>query len=57
MAERVFQHPAKGGETGKMNRMYGEFAHLWTLISAPEEYAEEARYWREGLLLVGVLSG
>ena len=57
MAERVFQHPAKGGETGKMNRMYGEFAHLWMLISAPEEYAEEARYWREGLLLAGVLRG
>lgn len=27
--------------------MYDEFAHLWTLISAPEDYAEEARYWRE----------
>ncbi len=24
------------------NRMYDEFAHLWTQISAPEEYAEEA---------------
>ena len=40
-----------------MNRMYGEFARLWTLISAPEEYTEEARYWREASLLVGVLRG
>ncbi len=29
--------------------MYGEFAHLWTLISAPEDYAEEAGYWRKAL--------
>lgn len=28
-------------------RMYDEFAHLWPLISAPEDYAEEAGYWRE----------
>ena len=33
----------------KQNRMYDEFAHLWTLISAPEDYAEEARYWRDAL--------
>jgi SAM-dependent methyltransferase len=33
----------------KQNRMYDEFAHLWTLISKPEDYAEEARYWREAL--------
>ncbi len=30
-------------------RMYDEFAHLWTLISAPEDYAEEAGYWRKAL--------
>jgi SAM-dependent methyltransferase len=29
--------------------MYGEFAHLWPLFSAPEDYAEEARYWRQAL--------
>ena len=29
--------------------MYDEFAHLWPLISAPEDYANEARYWREAL--------
>ena len=33
----------------KQNRMYEEFAHLWTLISAPEEYAGEAACWRETL--------
>ncbi len=27
--------------------MYGDLAHLWPLVSAPEGYAEEARYWRE----------
>lgn len=29
--------------------MYFEFAHLWPLISAPEDYAEEAAYWRNAL--------
>lgn len=29
-----------------LNRMYDEFAHLWSLISAPEDYANEAGYWR-----------
>lgn len=29
--------------------MYGDFSHLWPLISDPEEYAEEAGYWREAL--------
>ena len=33
----------------KQNRMYDEFAHLWPLISPPEEYAVEARDWREVL--------
>ena len=33
----------------KLNRMYDEFAHLWPLISAPEEYADEARHWRDVL--------
>lgn len=28
-------------------RMYGEFAHLWQQISAPEDYAEEAGELRE----------
>ncbi len=40
-----------------MNRMYGEFAHPWELVSVPEEYTEEARYWWEAFLLVGVLAG
>jgi len=30
--------------------MYHELAHLWPLISAPEDYAEEARHWREALV-------
>jgi len=33
----------------KLNRLYDEFAHLWPLISAPEEYAIEAQYWRDAL--------
>ena len=31
------------------SRLYGELAHLWPLISPPEEYADEARYWRDAL--------
>jgi len=31
------------------NRMYSEFAHLWPLISAPEDYAEEAAHWKKVL--------
>ena len=33
----------------KKNRMYDEFAHFWTLISKPEDYAEEASHWRRVL--------
>jgi SAM-dependent methyltransferase len=29
--------------------MYDEFAHLWPLISAPEDYENEASYWRDVL--------
>ncbi|MDH4033796.1 MAG: hypothetical protein OEV80_08355, partial [candidate division Zixibacteria bacterium] len=30
-------------------RMYTELAHLWTLVSAPSDYADEARHWRNVL--------
>ncbi len=33
----------------KHNRLYDEFAHLWPLISPPEDYAIEARHWRDAL--------
>ncbi|HUV30896.1 MAG TPA: class I SAM-dependent methyltransferase [Acidobacteriota bacterium] len=33
----------------KTNRMYDEFAHLWPLISAPEDYAHEASFWRNAI--------
>ena len=33
----------------QQNRMYYEFAHLWTLISDPADYADEAKYWRDVL--------
>jgi SAM-dependent methyltransferase len=29
--------------------MYGDLAHLWPLVSPAEDYAEEARHWREAL--------
>ncbi|HIJ65914.1 MAG TPA: class I SAM-dependent methyltransferase [Candidatus Hydrogenedentes bacterium] len=32
-----------------VNRMYDELAYLWPLISAPEDYADEARYWKNVL--------
>lgn len=31
----------------EQNRMYYEFAHLWTLISDPADYADEAKQWRD----------
>lgn len=33
----------------KLNRMYNDLAHLWPLISPPEDYADEARHWRDAL--------
>ncbi len=32
-----------------LNRLYGELAYLWPLMSPPEEYAEEAAHWRDTL--------
>ena len=29
-----------------LNRLYGDLAYLWPLFSPPEEYAEEAGFWR-----------
>ena len=37
-----------GGE-GR-NRLYGDLAHLWPLMSPPEEYADGAPHWRNQLL-------
>ena len=31
------------------NRLYYELAHLWPLISPPEEYADDARHWHQAL--------
>ena len=31
------------------NRLYNDLAYLWPVISPPEEYAEEAGYWRRAL--------
>ena len=30
----------------KLNRLYHDLAYLWPLVSPPEDYAEEAEYWR-----------
>ncbi len=32
-----------------MNRLYNDLAHLWPIVSPPEEYEEEAAYWRDAL--------
>ncbi len=32
-----------------MNRLYGDLAWLWPLLSPPEDYAEEAGHWRDVL--------
>lgn len=31
------------------HRLYGELAHLFPLVTPPEDYAEEAGYWRQAL--------
>ena len=31
------------------NRLYGDLAFLWPLMSPPDEYRDEARYWRRAL--------
>ena len=36
-------------ETNDARRLYGDLAHLWPLMSPPEDYVEEARYWRREL--------
>ena len=33
----------------KLHRLYDDLAYLWPLMSLPEEYAEEASYWRMNL--------
>jgi cyclopropane fatty-acyl-phospholipid synthase-like methyltransferase len=33
----------------QQNRLYGDLAYLWPLISPVEEYAAEARCWRNVL--------
>ena len=33
----------------QQNRLYNDLAHLWPIISPPEEYLEEAEYWRAAL--------
>lgn len=40
---------AQEDDNPRKNRMYWEFAHLWPLISPPEEYEESALHWREAL--------
>ena len=27
------------------HRLYGDLAHLWPLMSPPDHYKDEARYW------------
>jgi SAM-dependent methyltransferase len=33
----------------QQHRLYNDLAHLWPVISPPEEYQGEAAYWREAL--------
>lgn len=33
----------------RRNRLYDDLAYLWPLLSPPENYADEARYWRDAL--------
>ena len=36
-------------ESIPLNRMYGDLAHLWLLVTPPEDYVKEAEYWRAAL--------
>ena len=36
-------------KTIRLHRLYDDLAYLWPLMSPPEEYAEEASYWRMNL--------
>lgn len=36
-------------EDMKKHRMYSDLAYLWPLISPPEDYAEEAQFWKAAL--------
>ena len=31
------------------NRLYGDLAYLWPIVSPPEDYLEEARYWKDAI--------
>ena len=31
------------------NRLYHDLAYLWPIVSPPEDYLEEARYWRDAI--------
>ena len=31
------------------NRLYKDLAHLWPLLDPPEEYTEEASFWRQAI--------
>ena len=33
----------------KLNRLYNDLAHLWPLLDPPEDYAQEASFWRQAL--------
>ena len=46
------RYEAQGGKGGcllQRNRLYGDLAFLWPLISPPEDHADEARLWRDVL--------
>ena len=33
----------------KLNRLYNDLAYLWPLLDPPEDYAQEASFWRQAL--------
>ena len=45
------EHPARPDRESQIptgrNRLYDDLAYLWPIVSPPEDYREEARYWRE----------
>lgn len=46
-AEHRFEHIyGMDAQHIPLNRLYGDLAHVWPLMSPPEEYVEEASHWK-----------
>ena len=47
--EASYRAPPRLTMADGRNRLYGDLAFLWPLMSPPDQYRDEARYWRQAL--------